>query len=153
MMMGRGVARQAIENSTALFRRNGISIAFRTLAEEVLSPLQKSGQIRTENLHANRYTLAGAESSAAADDDEGGGTASPLKQGRAKANAKAKEPAVDEVMWRRAVEGCLELGSPEARIWRMLGGGSDQPSPLSVEELNVLLCASLLACAAACSRL
>ena len=128
---------QVIEDSSALFRRCGVSIGFRTLAEEVLSPLQKSGQIRSENLHANRYTLAGSPASAAA------AAAAVTDGGAGKARSKGKVvnkkdvASVDEAAWRRALEECLALGSPEARIWRMVGGGCDQPTPLTVEEVGV----------------
>lgn len=130
---------EVIEDSAALFRRCGVSIGFRTLAEEVLSPLQKSGQIRSENLHANRYTLAGSPASAAAAaaaTDGGAGKAQSKAKAKAKGNKK-DAAAVDEAAWRRALEECLALGSPEARIWRMVGGGCDQPTPLTVEEVGM----------------
>lgn len=99
---------QIVEDCVAFLRRNGVSLSFKEIADEVLLPLQKNGQITSEPFHINRYSLAGSSSK--------DGSADP-----------------SDVAWRAELEKCIALGSPEARIWKMVG----ESGPITVEDLNV----------------
>jgi len=126
---------EVIEDSSRFLREQGLVICYRSFTEDVLTPLQSSRLIRYQPFHLHRYVLAGGGNKQhdAEDDENGDKIANTGVSGEG-----------GEVAWRRELERCLAEGSPEARIWRMVGGGAQSPTtakPMAVEDLNKRLAA------------